>query len=236
MSKAPLQTKLKRRSRPGPGRPTPEQAERRHAELLDRALALFLDLGYEQTTIDAIAESLGMTKRTIYARYSDKTTLFQAAVQRAIDRSVLSDEDLRSFETDDLEETLMGVVRALVRQATSPEALKIHRLVNAEFHRCPGIFPTAYEGGAKSIVAFLSDLLRRHEAIGEVCVQHPETAAYALLSMVVGGPVRRAVSGGQFKDPNGLEDYIAFGVTLFLNGVRTRTPYIQKSPANNLVR
>ena len=54
--------------RPRAGRPTREQAEARHAELLDRALDHFLDKGFEQATIEAIAADVGMTKRTVYAR------------------------------------------------------------------------------------------------------------------------------------------------------------------------
>jgi AcrR family transcriptional regulator len=74
------------RSRPGAGRPTREQAERRHMELLDRALELFLERGFEVATIDAIAADVGMTKRTVYGLYADKKSLFNATVQRAIER------------------------------------------------------------------------------------------------------------------------------------------------------
>jgi TetR/AcrR family transcriptional repressor of mexJK operon len=49
----------------GAGRPTRKQAEERQAELLNCALDMFLDRGYEQTTIEAIAAAVSMTKRTI---------------------------------------------------------------------------------------------------------------------------------------------------------------------------
>ena len=60
------------------GRPTREQAEARHNELLEAALDHFLDKGFEVATIEAIAQSVGMTKRTVYARYPDKIALFRA--------------------------------------------------------------------------------------------------------------------------------------------------------------
>src|ERR1700741_4382346 len=71
--------------RPGPGRPTRSQADRRNLELLDKALELFFVNGFEGTSIDAITASVGMAKRTVYARYGDKLTLFKAALRRAID-------------------------------------------------------------------------------------------------------------------------------------------------------
>src|SRR5690625_4918216 len=70
-----------------PGRPTKAQTVARHAELLTVALDHFLDKGYDGATIEAIAAEVQMTKRTIYARYPDKASLFLAAVFRAIEYS-----------------------------------------------------------------------------------------------------------------------------------------------------
>src|SRR5687767_11407701 len=76
----------------GPGRPSREQSELRNRELLDTALDLFLERGFEGTTIEAIIATVGMARRTVYARYGDKITLFKAALQRAIDDWVVPTE------------------------------------------------------------------------------------------------------------------------------------------------
>ena len=62
-------------NRPRAGRPTREQAEARHEELLDRALDHFLDKGFEQATIEAIAADvvnagrrLDLPPRGVHAR------------------------------------------------------------------------------------------------------------------------------------------------------------------------
>src|ERR1700735_4250963 len=75
--------------RRGAGPPPPEQAEARHEELLDAALDLFLEHGFELTTIEMVAARVNMTKRTVYARYPDKASLFRGAVQRAIERQIV---------------------------------------------------------------------------------------------------------------------------------------------------
>src|SRR3954451_6212587 len=106
----PMQ-QLTRTPRPGAGRPTREQAELRHEELLDRALELFLEKGFELVTMEAIAGAVGMTKRTVYARYEDKSALFRAVVQRAVERWTVPVEELRAVESDDLEATLTAVAR-----------------------------------------------------------------------------------------------------------------------------
>ena len=52
----------------GAGRPTKAQAEARLEELLDSALDIFLERGFELATIEAIAARVNMTKRTVYAK------------------------------------------------------------------------------------------------------------------------------------------------------------------------
>ena len=209
------------RTRPGAGRPTREQAERRHEELLDRALELFLERGFEVSTIDAIAASVGMTKRTVYALYTDKEALFKAAVRRAIERWNVPIETMRAAESDDLEKTLRAIARIRMLNAISPAGLRLTRIINAEAYRFPEIYRVAYEQGMRSTIDYLADLLRRHAKAGTIKVAKPELAATAFLSMVVGGPTRVFVWGGSI-DEQELEERIRYCVRLFLDGARSR--------------
>jgi AcrR family transcriptional regulator len=208
-------------SRPSAGRPTREQAEQRHDELLDRALELFLEKGFELVTMDAIAASVGMTKRTMYARYADKGALFRAAVQRAIDRWTVPLNTLQQAESNDLENTLRAVARIRMSNAISPAGLRLQRIVNAESYRFPEIFTLAYEQGMRPTLEFIADLLRRHTKAGTVKITKPDIAAASFLSMVIGGPTRAIVWGGSV-DERALEERIRFCVRLFLDGARPR--------------
>lgn len=212
---------LSPKTRPGAGRPTRGQAEQRHEELLDRALELFLEKGFELATIDAIAASVGMTKRTVYGRYEDKSALFRAAVQRAIDRWTVPVEALHAVDGDDLETTLKAVARIRMANAISPVGLRLQRIINAESYRFPEIFTQAYVQGSRPTIDFLADLLRRHTKAGTIKVAKPEIAAAAFLSMVVGGPMRAIVWGSAIHERE-LEERIRFCVRLFLDGARRR--------------
>lgn len=209
------------KTRPAAGRPTREQAEQRHAELLDRALELFLEKGYELATIDAIAASVGMTKRTVYGLYVDKTALFKATIQRAIERWIVPIETLRAAETDNLEATLIAIARIRMTNAVSPAGLRLQRIINTESYRFPEIFTLAHEQGSRPTIDFLANLLQRHTQKGTVVVEKPEIAATSFLSMVVGGPLRAIVWGGSV-DAAALEERIQYCVRLFLNGVKSR--------------
>jgi len=205
----------------GAGRPTREQAEQRHEELLDYALKLFLDKGYELTTIEGIALAVGMTKRTVYARYADKSALFKAAVQRAIDLVTVPIETLQAAESEDLEATLTNIARIRVANVMTPVGIRLQRILSAESYRFPDIFNRAFEQSTKPTIDFLADVLRRHNTVGATDVPDPERAASAFMSLVVGGPTRLIVSGNKINKAE-LEERIRFSVRLFLNGALRR--------------
>jgi len=207
--------------RPRAGRPTREQAEARHEELLDRALDHFLDKGFEQATIEAIAADVGMTKRTVYARYADKASLFRAAVHRAIERYSIPEDRIRATEVDDLEQTLINIAMLRIDLVASPQGLKLQRIIQTESYRFPEIFTETYEIGALPTIQFLAHLLKRETAAGRLAVENPMMAANVFMSMVVSGPVRFILSGIPLEGER-LETRVAYGVRFFLNGALPR--------------
>jgi TetR/AcrR family transcriptional repressor of mexJK operon len=203
------------------GRPTREQAEARHTELLDCALDHFLEKGFEQATIEAIAGAMGMTKRTVYARYTDKASLFRAAVERAIDRLVIAPEKLEALDKGDIEETLNAVAHLRVGQMMTPAGLRLQRIINTESYRFPEIFTSSFERGALPIIQFLTRLIARETEAGRLAVSDPMMAANTFMSMVISGPVRIIVSGHTVSRPE-IEKRIQFAIRLFLDGSRPR--------------
>jgi TetR/AcrR family transcriptional regulator, mexJK operon transcriptional repressor len=207
--------------RAGVGRPTREQAQQRHEELLDNALDIFLANGFERSTIDGIAAVAGMAKRTIYARYPDKAALFEGAVQRAVDRWIVPIETLHAVETDDLEETLVAIARMRLESYTSPAGIALQRILNAEGYRFPELYRLAYDQGTAPALRFIADILTRHAATGTIEIDDPEVLGGAFLAMVVGGPAT-GVMWGVVVDPDVLDHRMRTCVRLFLDGVRPR--------------
>jgi len=209
------------RSRPGVGRPTRGQQQLRHEELLEISLDIFLERGFEQTTMEEIALCVGMSKRTVYARFEDKAALFKAAVRRAIERYTVPRDALDAVATDDLKETLMAIARLRIANLATPVATKLQRILSAQSYRFPELFHAAFEQGAGPTIDFLSDLFKTHAGRGHIIVAEPRRAAAAFLSLVVGGPARIIVSGNRL-DKQEIETRIRFAVSLFLNGVLCR--------------
>ncbi|MFF3567612.1 TetR/AcrR family transcriptional regulator [Nocardia jiangxiensis] len=203
------------------GRPTREQAEARHGELLDTALELFLQNGFQMTTVEMIATRLGMTKRTVYARYPDKAALFLTAVQRAIEHRIVPRKVLESLDRGDLAETLEAIARLRINEVMTPEGLRLQHIINIESHRFPDIFSANYEQSAKPVLEFVADLLDRAVAAGRIAPTDTESAATAFMSMVVGGQVRSIVSG-ETPTAEEVDRKVHFTVHLLLDGLQPR--------------
>jgi AcrR family transcriptional regulator len=101
--------------------------ERRRPQVLDAALELFLERGYEGTSMDAIASAAGVTKPVVYACFPGKDELFRALLAREEERIIA--EIQAAFANADLtdpEGTLIegytGFLRAV---AASPDVYRL---------------------------------------------------------------------------------------------------------------
>lgn len=198
------------------GRPTLSDEE-----LLDVALDLFLENGFEGTTLEAIAGAASMAKRTIYARYDDKEALFRAALSRAIDAWIVPVDRLRELETDDLEETLLGIAELLLANILSPLGLQLFRLTNTVSERMPDIALRNVRQGTQPTVDFLADLFERRVDFASQHFIDPTQAAFSFIHLVVGGPSSMAAWGLQF-DQDTIDRHARSSVKLFLGGLLPR--------------
>lgn len=204
--------------RSGPGRPTRAQIEARNRELLERALDLFLEHGFDATTIESISSAIGMSRRTIYARYGDKTHLFKAAIQTAIDQWVVPLDRLQAAESADLEETLVRIGRMWVANLKAPSGMRLVRIANTEVFRRPEIAAYLWERTAQTTIDYLTDLFRRRLRAPGEDTSDAADAATAFLILVVEGSIQLAV-WGRIADAD-FDRQVAYRVRLFLDGAR----------------
>jgi TetR/AcrR family transcriptional repressor of mexJK operon len=208
--------KLRARKAPA-AKPATRRARRRslsNEEFLDKALDLFLEQGFDRTSIEAITAAVGMSKRTVYLRYGDKASLFKAALQRAIDEWVIPVDRLEAMETVDLEQTLQAIGQVLVDNILSPAGLRLLRLTNAVSLHMPEFGAYSVERGSDRTLSYLAGLLRRHlERDSEA-----DDAAEAFLHLVVGGPAN-AAAWGVVRDKAAIDRRTRYSVSLFLHGL-----------------
>lgn len=197
------------------GRPTVADAQRRQAYLIEVAGAMFMKLGFDGTSIDAVAEAAAMSKRTVYARYRDKDELFSAVLRDLIERWLVPITRFQSSDAE-LEPMLLAIARHLLTSALAPQAVSLHRIIIGEAERRPEFGRLAYSEGRQAGVRAIAAALERHRA--RLRVDDLEHAAEQFMSLVIDSSLRRAALG--IRRDRDIEARIRAAVDLFLNGAR----------------
>jgi TetR/AcrR family transcriptional regulator, mexJK operon transcriptional repressor len=214
-----LETGVFRRG-PG-GRPTRQEAERRHRELLETAKRLLLERGWDATSIDEISRRSGVAKRFIYARYPDKASLFVAAVAQFRDQQIGA---LGAFEAppDDVEQGLLELARRVMDVALREETLAIIRLFLAEAPRLRDYARMFAESFPRRGLSGISRFMTIYAERGALTIDDPELAAQHFAMMVIGVPQRLAMLG--HRDSNDEQERrVRSAVKLFLDGCRRKS-------------
>src|ERR1700729_1336673 len=69
------------------------QAEQTRAQILETAQRLFAELGYDATSLQMIADELGLTKAAVYYHFRAKSDILHATIKPGVERlKVLLDE------------------------------------------------------------------------------------------------------------------------------------------------
>jgi len=200
------------------GRPTRQEAERRHLSLLGAATRLFLENGWDGASIDEISRRSGVAKRFIYARYPDKAALFVGALQRYLDAQI---EALHQVEPppDDVEEGLYCLGERLLEIALRSETLAFHRLLIAEAPRFPDLAKLFVERNRHRAVGEISNMLAGYASRGMIQSGDLEVLAEQFFILIVGIPQRVALLIGRDAFPKD-EQRVKTAVRLFLDGCR----------------
>ena len=118
-----------------------------------------MKLGFDGTSIDAVAEAACVSKRTVYARYRDKNELFSAVLRDLIDRWLVP---INQFQlgTHELEPMLMEIGRHLLA-ALAPQVVSFHRTILGESERRPAFGRLANAEGRQPAIRAIAAALRR---------------------------------------------------------------------------
>jgi TetR/AcrR family transcriptional regulator, mexJK operon transcriptional repressor len=205
--------------RPG-GRPSRDEAPRLRERILEVATELFLAEGYGTTSIEAVAERAGVSKRTFYHRFENKAALFAAVVHRIIEQ-IRPPPNVPLLEGSSLHNILRRLAGLILGAALSPQAVALHRLVTAESVRFPNLARAVYdEGWAHEATELIGNLLTRELPDLRLSTEMRRFAAMQFLHMVATLPQRRIMGLGLPLTPRELDAWADNAVKLFLNGCR----------------
>ncbi len=153
----------------------------RLTKILNAATDLFLEVGYEQTSIDAILLRSGGSKSTLYAYFPTKEDLFRAVIDSVVDNG-----DLGAALDISVNARFVLTEFAVSRQRVvlSPRHRAVIGLVIAERDRFPDLAQIYWERGpqrsGRQLITYL-EALRNREILA---VDDAEEAAEFFIGMI----------------------------------------------------
>jgi AcrR family transcriptional regulator len=197
------------------------RGKQRSEGMLRTAADLFLEQGYDQTSVDEVVQRAGGSKTHIYREFGGKEGLFLAAVKH------LCAEVQQPIETLDVsalpfEAGLRRLSQALVRLLLAERHLALQRLVFAEASRFQKIGEIWFAGGPDISHRIFSRFFAEAMQAGLLRRAAPDLIARLYCDMLSGHVLDRAWLGiGEKPSPAMAQRTIDAAVDLFLHGYAT---------------
>jgi TetR/AcrR family transcriptional repressor of mexJK operon len=189
--------------------------------LLVAATALFLEKGYDGTSMDDVAAKANVSKPTVYKYFSDKEQLFAEIVRATtneIDNLVrLVVETMAGHADIDIGLTVLA--RRFITALMRPRVLRLRRLVIANADRFPDVGRRWYEQGFERVLATLAASFQSLADRELLRVDDPLLAANHFVGLLLWIPVNKAMfTGDHHASPDELDRYALAAVRTFLTG------------------
>jgi AcrR family transcriptional regulator len=189
--------------------------------ILAAARTLFLQHGYGETSMDAIARHAAVSKATLYSHFDSKAALFAALIVKEC-RHLSDAIRWRELDDPDIRSALLAVAHDFNNLLCSGDGLTMYRIVVAEAPRFPELGRIFYESGPTVMIERIAAILRRAAGRGLLDVHDPRIAAIQFVSMVR-GELHLARVLNLPKAAKNPAQYIEASVDLFLAGYRAGT-------------
>lgn len=173
-----------RRGHP-PGRPCASESAARVESLLDVAGEVFMERGYEGTSLDEITRRAGASKQTLYARFSSKSDLFKAVMRRKTENAHLRFSDILLSDKP-IEMVLEEFGRELAEKVLNAESRRLIRTLTATVDSFPELARSFWDFTAVNGRRILSNYLRVQIKLGAINEVNPELASDIFHGMMLG--------------------------------------------------
>ncbi len=168
--------------------PAPIRQRRKEArpqELLDAALALFVEKGFAATRIDDVAQRAGVSKGTLYLYYSSKEELFKAVVRHNLGGLITAGQEALSQFPGSTSELMSHLLRTWWQRVGSTPAAGIHKIVLAEARNFPELAQFYSDEVVLPANALLCAVVQRGIDLGEFRAMPLAHVAQALIAPLI---------------------------------------------------
>jgi AcrR family transcriptional regulator len=151
------------------------------AAILDAATALFLESGYDRTSLAKVADRAGVSKATLFKQFPTKAELFKSMVLGAGD---VEGSELPDLPAGDFHAGLVGLGMSYAELLTRPRMTELIRAVITESARFPELRNQTFDFGTLPVLRALRRFLEAADARGEADVDDFDVAAAQFLGII----------------------------------------------------
>ncbi|MGB7414877.1 MAG: TetR/AcrR family transcriptional regulator, partial [Thermosynechococcaceae cyanobacterium] len=197
-------------------------AQQKQAQILQGALQIFLQQGYEGTSMDRVATAAGVSKITIYKHFRDKEGLFTAMIERVTAQRF--ETVFGSLSLQEPPEIVLRqvAIRLLDMLAVDEEYIAFLRLVIGESGRFPALAQLFIQALPQKVWVLLGQYFETHP---ELNVSNPEAAARIFMGALISYVMTQKLLHGQEIAPMDPDVFIDSLVELIIKPHPRRNLY-----------
>jgi AcrR family transcriptional regulator len=183
--------------------------------IVDAAYELFVEEGFQATTLDKVVQRAKISKLSIYRHFENKEALFSAAIVARCHQfaplAVLEGEG-------SAEDHLMAAGSSLLRTLLSPDVRSVEALILADKTNQKSLSKVHYEAGPAYVIARIEALLRRLHEKALLNVPDPHRSARLFGALFKGSDLLLIArfDEARAEDDNEIESYCRAAVDMFI--------------------
>nr|WP_210295624.1 TetR/AcrR family transcriptional regulator [Rhizobium redzepovicii] len=184
--------------------------------IADAACELFVELGFQATTLEKVAQRAKISKLSIYRHFENKEALFSAAI--AAHCHQFAPQALFEGIDGSAQEQLMAVGSSLLRTLLSPEVRSVEAMIMADKTNQKSLSKLHYEAGPAYVIAQIEALLRQLHTKAVLNVPNPLQSARLFAALIKGSDllIIARFDEARAEDDNEIETYCRSAVAMFI--------------------
>ena len=149
-------------------------------EILTAALELFVEKGYDRTSVREIARAVGLSQAGLLHHFSNKEELFLEVLRRRDEQSVSGMRDRGAHSVE-------GLIDAIERNSRQAGLVGLYVMMSAESAHTAGLARQFFEGRYRWVLGDIAHDVERRQVAGQMTSAIPAADIASLLVAVADG-------------------------------------------------
>ncbi|MFO0818611.1 MAG: TetR/AcrR family transcriptional regulator [Pirellulales bacterium] len=189
-------------------------------KILQAALEVFLDVGFERANLEKVAARAGVTKPTVYSHFGSKIGLLEAVAEQQMQRAItLFSPTLAS--TGDVRRDLTSFGKSFLKNMLHPAAIRMHRFAIVETLTHPELVAPLLGVGPLKLEEVLQQYLETETKAGRLCCQNSLLAARQFIGLLTGADFLTILVTQVVPSDAELKKRITAAIDMFLKAYAT---------------